>query len=76
MSNALVIGKIEFAGRPVSRDVPLAGHGQRPVKHIPREQTPDERLRRIAISMMRELARQYPKEFADVGRELISNGVK
>lgn len=44
---------------------------RRPVSHIPREQTAAEKLRRHAMALMRELAQQYPGEYADIGKELL-----
>lgn len=38
---------------------------------IPKSQTPAEKLRRHAICMMRELAKQYPKDYQEIGRELV-----
>ena len=43
---------------------------------IPRDQTPAERLRRLAISMMREMIRQYPKEATEIVKELLPEVVK
>ena len=51
------------------------GH-QPPVRVIPRDQTPEEKLRRVAISMMRTLAREWPKEYAAINRELVPQDLR
>ena len=58
MSHSEIIFSVDVARHP-------------PVRVVPREQTAEEKLRRVAISMMRTLARDWPKEYGEIGRELV-----
>lgn len=44
---------------------------QRPVKHIRRENTPQEQYRRNVLAAVRSAVKMYPKEVVEIVREEI-----